>query len=98
MLDSKGIIQTDNGELAEILNKQFGNVFSVEDNISPTVAGLKSPDIDSIVFTAKGIEKLLKDINPKKASGPDEISARILHECADVVSNGLVLLFTASLK
>ena len=38
-----------------------------------------NPEISGISFTAKGIEKLLKDTNPKKASGPDEISARILN-------------------
>ena len=47
------------------------------------------------MFTKNGIKKLLSDINPKKACGPDNVSARILHECAEIL---LILLFTASLK
>jgi hypothetical protein len=30
----------------------------------------------------KGLEKLLANINPSKASGPDNIPNRILKECA----------------
>jgi len=98
LLDHKSIIQTDDKELAEILNKQFGNVFSVDDHKSPNIEGPTNPEISDIIFTAKGIEKLLKIINPKKASGPDKVSARILNTCSDIVANGLVLLFKASLE
>ena len=45
-----------------------------------------------------GILKLLNDLDPTKASGPDNVSTRILRECADDISDFLVLLFTASLK
>jgi len=48
------------------------------------------------VITANGIVKLLKELNPHKASGPDEVSA--LKECADEVGDALAFLFTASLE
>ena len=33
-----------------------------------------------ITITSKGVEGLLKGLNPNKASGPDEISPRLLKE------------------
>ncbi|XP_066934925.1 uncharacterized protein, partial [Clytia hemisphaerica] len=41
--------------------------------------GPKGSNIKDIVFTRNGIHKLLSNINPKKACGPDNVSARILH-------------------
>jgi hypothetical protein len=34
----------------------------------------------NILFTKEGVEKLLKNLDPTKASGPDNISTRILKE------------------
>ena len=77
-MDKQGTIQSDDKKLAEILNDQFSSVFSTDDSITPKMEGQQSSDINDIVFTPEGIKKLLRNINPKKASGPDEISARYL--------------------
>jgi hypothetical protein len=37
-------------------------------------------------ITTNGIIKLLKNLNPYKAQGPDNISPRILKELADEIS------------
>ena len=51
-----------------------------------------------ISITTPGVEKLLQKINPKKAAGPDQISARFLqstaHELAPIVS----LIYDQSLQ
>jgi hypothetical protein len=39
-----------------------------------------------INITKNGIIKLLKNLNPYKAQGPDNISPRILEELADEIS------------
>jgi hypothetical protein len=39
-------------------------------------------NIRPIIIDQKGLEKLLTNINPAKASGPDNIPNRILKECA----------------
>jgi len=44
------------------------------------------------------VVKLLKDLNPNKASDPDGVSARLLKECAEVIADALVFLFNTSLK
>jgi hypothetical protein len=38
------------------------------------------PDIPPLTITTSGIRKLLDNINPHKASGPDNISGRILKD------------------
>ena len=40
---------------------------------------------------------MLKDIKPHKAAGPDEISGRVLCECADIIAPVLTKIFNKSL-
>ena len=41
-----------------------------------------TPDIDKLVITVNGVQKLLEDIQLKKATGPDKIPNKILQSCA----------------
>ena len=45
----------------------------------------------------EGVTKLLRDINPNKASGPDEIPARILKLAAEEITPALSVIFQRSL-
>ena len=68
---------------ADILNKQFKSVFmppQSPDAEKPTSTGLKTPLISGLVITVKGVEQLLAGLNVKKASGPDNISCKLLRE------------------
>ena len=56
------------------------------------------PDVPPTVFTIPGILKLLNDINPKKANGPDLIPCRILKEAATEVAPFLQFRFTPSIE
>jgi hypothetical protein len=49
----------------------------------------------NILFT-KGVEKLLKNLDPTKASGPDNISTRILKETATEVAPCLAIILQHS--
>ena len=40
------------------------------------------PDISAIVVALNGVIKLLQDLKPYKANGPDKIPTRSLKECA----------------
>ena len=51
-------------------------------------------DIDVQV---SGIEKLLGNINPHKAKGPDEIHGRVLKECRKIIAPILTIIFQKSL-
>ncbi|XP_052261072.1 uncharacterized protein LOC127865168 [Dreissena polymorpha] len=90
--DNSGIAPLkDNGRLfnlpkdkADILNKQYMSVFTQEDgNDVPSPTGTPYPDMDTIHIEEAGVRKLLQNLNPRKASGPDNISARILKDCAE---------------
>ena len=73
-------------------------MFTKEDlgNI-PSDKSQQIPDITDITVTVPGIEKLLKDIKPHKAAGPDEIPGRVLRECADSIAPVLTKIFNKSL-
>ena len=45
----------------------------------------------------KGVQKLLNDINPYKATGPDAITGRLLKSLSDEVADILTMIFQASL-
>ena len=82
---------------AKILNDQFYSVFTHEDlsdlsqRIDPAYSSI--PDTP---FSTDGILKLIKSLNLNKASGPDNISARVLMICAEEIAPILTVLFTQS--
>ena len=92
-----GDTETSNSqEQAEILNRQYKSVFSQESSTLPTLGPSEVPDMPDITFSSEGIEKLLKGLNTKKATGPDEIPARILKEAAEEIAPCLKIIFQDS--
>ena len=84
---------------ANLLSKQFESVFTNEDLIIPvTLPKSSSPIIPQLTFTIQGITKLLKKINTRKASGPDQIPCWILKEMADEIAPFLHVILTQSLE
>ena len=68
-LTLNGVSYSDSVKKANILNDQFTSVFKKED--LSTVPELNSTDhssVQPIVMNRKGVLKLLRDINPHKAS------------------------------
>ena len=51
-----------------------------------------------IDISIEGVDKLLQGLSPNKASGPDEISPKILKELHHEIAPILTLLFTLSLE
>ena len=54
------------------------------------------PTMPDIVVTENGITKLLANLNPHKAAGPDNIMPRVLKELAIEISPILTLIFNQS--
>jgi hypothetical protein len=50
-----------------------------------------------LAIRENGVEKLLQDINPSKASGPDGISNCILKKCASQIAPSLTVIFQKSI-
>ena len=97
-LRDKGKTISDDELKANVLNNQFASVFSKKDNIVPVMPSVNIPPMPDIHITEEGVIKLLIELNPYKASGPDGIPARLLKECANEIAPALTLLFNASLK
>ena len=54
--------------------------------------------MDDIIINERGVLKMMKNLNPHKASGPDGISTRILKELAEELAPGLTIIFQSSLS
>jgi hypothetical protein len=48
----------------------------------PELKGNPSPDISHLEIFEEGVNKLLSNVNPRMANGPDNISNRVLKDCA----------------
>ena len=97
-LKDHGKLFNDAKDKAEILVKQFQSVFTtVKTAILQTTNKLIENNISNITVINAGLVKHLKDINPSKASGPDEILNRILKKCAVQIAPGLAKILQKSL-
>ena len=52
-----------------------------------------TPHMESITISTNGIVKLLKDLNPHKAAGPDQIKLLVLQKLRDVIALILQVFF-----
>ncbi|XP_072018350.1 uncharacterized protein [Amphiura filiformis] len=83
---------------ANLLNRQFASVFTKDDTSTlPDLGPSNHPPMNGIQITNQGIVKLLKNLNPYKASGPDGVPARLLKETAEEIAPAISLLYQASL-
>jgi hypothetical protein len=80
------------------LNKQFQKAFTTETSDIPIPDKGPSPHqtMPNINITDKGITKLLQNINPNKATGPDNISGRVLKELSSEITPAIKFLFQQS--
>ena len=89
-------LYVDSASKAATLSEQFKSVFTRD---SPALANKRLnpeaqyPDIPQVVIQVEGITKLLHNLNPSKAGGPDEIPAGVLKNLATEVSPILTALF-----
>ena len=54
--------------------------------------------MEDITVSCKGVVKLLKNLKPHKAAGPDDIPLMLLRAAADEIAPAITLLFQASLN
>ena len=92
--DHEGKLNSAPLDKANILNHQYESVFTKEDPSSiPSLAGEPYPDMADIEISEEGVKKLLKNLNPHKATGPDGLPAKILKECANEIAPFLTKIF-----
>ena len=78
---------------AELLNQVFASKFT-----DPSVTDVpQAPTYDlnplrELHVSSENVRTILKGINPGKACGPDNVSARVIRECADELVVPLIML------
>ena len=98
-LKKDGTTHNDETTKSEILNGEFLSVFNTEDTRSfPDLEASHYADAPEITVHPNGVRKLLRNLKPHKATGPDDISLRFLKEMAEPLTPILTLIFSASLK
>ena len=96
-LRDQGTTFIDAPNKARILLQQFSNVFSKDDGSNPTMKSQPAPAIAEIQINKLGVTKLIQQLKPFKASGPDRVTARFLKETCHEIADGLTLIFQASI-
>lgn len=98
-LRSEGVLHTNPEDKANILNKQFQSAFTSEsDTTIPNKGHSTHPKMNAFKIYREGVHKLLKNINPKKATGPDNIAGMILKENIDICTDILTIIYNKSLE
>ena len=93
-----GFLQSDNQGKIEILNRRFSSVFTREDDTSTADKGQSLyTAMSDIVINRNGVMKILKELNPHKATGPDDLPSRILKLGAGELAPALVKLYQYSI-
>ena len=97
-LKENGKIHADPLDKSNVLNRQYESTFTREDKANiPQPEGQPYPPMPDIDISREGVLKLLKKINPNKASGPDMIPARILKDLAEELAPILTEIFRRTL-
>ena len=98
-LKHQGSTYSNSQEKANLLAGYFSSVFTNEDvSHIPDLSGETLPSIPQIVVHSDGVAQLLSNIKVNKASGPDNLQARLLQEVALEISPALTVIFQASLE
>ena len=87
-------------EKAETLASYFSSVFVTEPDgevPEPRVQAIQSPFEDKPI-EAEEVKKLLNQLDPSKAMGPDEIHPRVLKELSNEIAEPLSIIYQTSLS
>ena len=94
-----GSLAESSREKAEVLNEFFASVFTKENltNIPHMIPVYDGPALEDVEITPGMVESKLKELNPSKSPGPDQVHPRVLKELASTVCGPLSHIFRKSL-
>ena len=82
---------------ARILLTQFKSVFTIDDGTQLPSMPSSYPSCPKIEITTPGVTKLLRNLKPGKAPGPDCLPNVVLKTCADHIAPILSLVYQRSI-
>ena len=85
-------------EKADILNEQYGSVFTLEVPVLPQVPDNPYPDMPNTHIDNNSVIKLLSRLNPSKGNGPDLPPTSVLKEAATEIAPYLCFIFQQSIN
>lgn len=87
-------------EIANLFNSFFISQSFVDDNPNEPLPQIyqETSEITEIVLTNDEVDKVLRELNPQKAVGPDKINNRILTASRSVIAPALTVLFNRCLN
>ena len=97
-LPSIRLLKELHNELAPILKTHFTSSFSNPGDKEISINLNKIEELRDINIEENGVNKLLANLKPNKASGPDNIPARLLKELSNELSPIFTILFQASIN
>lgn len=97
--NDNGEVTKDDNEAAEVLNKFFSTVFTVEDKAKLPTGEERSISslLEDITFTQQDVKHILSQLKANKSPGPDEIHPNVLKEGCVELAKPLYMLFRKSL-
>ena len=86
--------------LQKIFNTFFSNQCNILDNSSnvPEISYKTNKCISSINFSSSDLSKIIKELNPNKAHGHDNISIRMIQICGESIIFPLKLIFETAIR
>ena len=98
-LEKDGITYSTDTSKADVLNKHFYSIFTIDNSdVTPELICDSYPSMPDVEVDTAGIARLLSNIDPFKATGPDGLSPKLLKELSTELAPCLTLLFKASLQ
>ena len=95
--DKDEIVSNDKG-MANVLNKFFVSVFTVENDNLPDKESCNAPEmLNDVSFPPDKISEKIKKLKPDSAFGPDKLGPRVLQATSDVLCAPLSAVFAKSL-
>jgi hypothetical protein len=85
-------------EKAEAFSKFFGSVFVDDNGIPPNLGNKTDAQLGTVVFTEEEIVKVMKNIKPSFATGPDGINAFFMKKVSNSIAPVLRNIFNLSME
>jgi len=97
--NQEGNLTENEKETAEALNKFFHSSFTSDDDKShPSLPKRTTSSLAEANFSIEDVEEVLSGLDPKKATGPDEVENVILKECHKEIAPIILCIFKKSIN